>query len=290
MLTETNGDDLQDERVRFCLEHGPKAFPEDIIRLLVERLVRGPEGVFDARDGDARLVAALVEKADNEADAADLALLGATGSDAALKRLVGGVVDRASALAATGPRTVLHVALPAPLTGLSEVLETRGFEVSHRSYAMVRRGAARWPQRTPPGMSWRPVEADSIDATRAMIIDAFAGTRGTFISAPEDFRRHMLEVAPHIALLFEGDSLVGYVRVKPIAPDAGFVARVARAPRARGRGLGDVLLREGLRRLTDMGATTVKLDVVADNLSALGLYERHGFEVYAEEVTWERRC
>jgi len=278
----------RDERVHFCLQHAPRPYPEDILRLLLERLVRGPEGVFDLRNGNARLVAGLVEKADNAADAADLTLLGTMGPDEALKPLLAEAVDAAYALGRTGARSVLHVALPSPLAGLTEVLTERPFGVSHRAYEMATPDNTTWPVELPTGMSWRAVEPDIIDATRAMIVEAFEGSRGTFISEPEDFRRHMLEVAEHIALLFEEQTLMGYVRVRMIEPDTGFIALIARAPAARGRGLGDVLLREGLRRLADMGAKTFELDVVADNGSALGLYERHGFRTYAEEITWER--
>jgi N-acetylmuramic acid 6-phosphate etherase len=57
------------------------------------------------------------------------------------------------------------------------------------------------------------------------------------------------------------------------------VAFVAVADQARGRGVGDRLVSDTLRWATTHGLTRVELRVWPDNLAAIRLYERHGFEI-----------
>jgi ribosomal protein S18 acetylase RimI-like enzyme len=49
------------------------------------------------------------------------------------------------------------------------------------------------------------------------------------------------------------------------------------APFARGRGVGDALIREVVASAERHGATELELSVVVDNAPALALYRRHGF-------------
>ncbi|WHT21562.1 GNAT family N-acetyltransferase [Crossiella sp. CA-258035] len=49
------------------------------------------------------------------------------------------------------------------------------------------------------------------------------------------------------------------------------------APFARGRGVGDELIRVALHWAEQRGATRATLNVMADNTSAAALYRRHGF-------------
>ncbi len=49
-------------------------------------------------------------------------------------------------------------------------------------------------------------------------------------------------------------------------------------PGAQGRGIGGVLLGALVGRAAREGATSVLLEVRADNATAIALYERHGFE------------
>ena len=61
--------------------------------------------------------------------------------------------------------------------------------------------------------------------------------------------------------------------------DVADVMTVAVAPRARGRGLGGLLLAELERRAAARGAASVMLEVRADNAPARALYERAGYQV-----------
>lgn len=54
---------------------------------------------------------------------------------------------------------------------------------------------------------------------------------------------------------------------------------VAVAEHARGRGVGDRLVRDTLRWATAQGLTRVELRVWPDNVAAIRLYERYGFEI-----------
>lgn len=69
--------------------------------------------------------------------------------------------------------------------------------------------------------------------------------------------------------------------VSATAPDAGGTVELISmwvAPRARGRGLGDSLVRAVLRWARTQGAHRVLLCVMDANLHAKALYARHGFE------------
>jgi len=49
------------------------------------------------------------------------------------------------------------------------------------------------------------------------------------------------------------------------------------SPSARGRGVGDFLIREVARWASERGAKSMRLSVMPDNERAAALYERHGF-------------
>lgn len=49
------------------------------------------------------------------------------------------------------------------------------------------------------------------------------------------------------------------------------------SPAARGRGVGDFLIREVARWAAERGAKSLRLSVMPDNKRAAALYERHGF-------------
>ncbi len=61
------------------------------------------------------------------------------------------------------------------------------------------------------------------------------------------------------------------------AGSAGYVQRLAVAPEYQRRGLGQVLLTDGLRRLRSHGAKRVYVNTQEDNDRALALYLRAGF-------------
>lgn len=69
----------------------------------------------------------------------------------------------------------------------------------------------------------------------------------------------------------------GYALFRLQPPEAELL-RIAVRPAARRRGVADALLGRAIRRLRAAGAESLVLEVRSDNLAALGLYERWGFE------------
>lgn len=47
----------------------------------------------------------------------------------------------------------------------------------------------------------------------------------------------------------------------------------------RGKGIGGLMLGEVVQKAIDLGCLRLELEVFADNLSAISLYEKHGFEL-----------
>ncbi len=74
--------------------------------------------------------------------------------------------------------------------------------------------------------------------------------------------------------------VAGYVAVLPQVGWSAHVAslRVVVDPAARGQGVGRQLARAGLLTALDLGLTKVVVEVVADNVPAIGMFEAIGFE------------
>ena len=72
--------------------------------------------------------------------------------------------------------------------------------------------------------------------------------------------------------------IVGYAGLFLVVPEAD-VQTVAVAPDEQGRGTGRVLLAELVDRARRLGARVLRLEVRADNTSAMGLYAASGFTV-----------
>jgi ribosomal protein S18 acetylase RimI-like enzyme len=83
-------------------------------------------------------------------------------------------------------------------------------------------------------------------------------------------------------LAWRGDRLVGVAMGRMYSGDVGWIAQLAVARDAQGRGLGRALLLEALHRRADAGATALGLGVVADNRAALKLYLDVGLRVDRE--------
>ena len=93
----------------------------------------------------------------------------------------------------------------------------------------------------------------------------------------EDLFRAAMESPHTIVLLAEGEDggLLGYAVLSAVL-DEGNLDNIAVAPRWRRQGVADALL----SALTDIGRTSLSvlfLEVRASNLSAIALYEKHGF-------------
>lgn len=81
----------------------------------------------------------------------------------------------------------------------------------------------------------------------------------------------------YVAAVDEQGAILGYAGLD-LAGESADVMTIAVVPEARGRGLGDHLLTELVRRCELSGIRALLLEVRADNETALRLYERNGFE------------
>lgn len=121
--------------------------------------------------------------------------------------------------------------------------------------------------------AWRDVRLRALaDAPQA-----FGSTLEEWESAPEERWRARLELPG-------SHNLVAYVDGEPVGMATGVsfegtyeLISMWVAPEARGRGVGDALVEEILRRAYAQGASELRLDVKEHNLSAISLYLRHGF-------------
>jgi ribosomal protein S18 acetylase RimI-like enzyme len=272
-----------DALAAFCVAHGCP-FDAAMVRRLIVDLTSDPAGVFVLGDASGpAVVATVVDRAENEADAASVEILGVRVPVPAAE-LVRLLVEPAIAFARAGSRRALHFVLEAAhaprLDGAEDVLGAAGFTPAYDSFTM-RRGPdapALAPQPPlPAGWGWGALDDDNAEAVHGLLADAFRGIPGFSLSPLPVFKR-----APRgssiFRVLLDGARVAGIVNVAP-GGAAGALRTVARAPAYRARGLGPRLVAEGLRLLEAAGARTIALDVAARNERALSLYRRFGFEI-----------
>jgi ribosomal protein S18 acetylase RimI-like enzyme len=278
-----------DAVVAFCVAHGG-LYDAALTRLLVLELTSDPAGVIVIGDDDGpALVATVVDRARNGADAASLETLGVRAPIAAapFARLV---IEPAVAFARAGERRALHVALPPalmPATGAEQALRDVGFAHAYDTFAMRRAGSApapASPEPLPAGWSWAALDGSRVDEAHAALVEIFRDAPSTNLRPLEDFREAVVSGTSRWYVLLDGDRLAGLAQIALHGAGGairGEVRTIGRVPTYRGRGLGPHLVAEGLRLLRADGAGDVDLMVEADNERALDLYRRFAFELVA---------
>lgn len=109
-----------------------------------------------------------------------------------------------------------------------------------------------------------------------------------FTRAGERFSRRQLRgllnnprAAAFVAVEPGGDAVLGYavvlLRRSSNGTESARLYALAVDPAARGRGLGEALLRRAMDEAANRGAARVSLEVRADNAAAIALYRRLGF-------------
>jgi ribosomal protein S18 acetylase RimI-like enzyme len=275
--------------VAFCVAHGG-LYDAALTRFLLLELTSDPAGVIVIGDDDGpALVATVVDRARNGADAASLETLGVRAPIAAapFTRLV---IEPAVAFARAGERRALHVALPPallPADGAAQALREAGFAHAYDTFAMGRPASApapASPEPLPAGWSWAALDASRVEEAHAALLEIFRDAPSTNTPPLEEFREAVVSGAARWSVLLDGGRLAGLVRIVLHGAGAGIRGEIrvlGRAPLYRGRGLGPRLMAEGLRLLRGGGAGDVDLTVEAENERALDLYRRFGFEVVA---------
>jgi ribosomal-protein-alanine N-acetyltransferase len=74
-----------------------------------------------------------------------------------------------------------------------------------------------------------------------------------------------------------GGEVVAYAGLCAYPPYESYVQTIAVAPAHQGHGVGTMLLTRLIDESVRRGCTRLDLEVRADNLAAIALYERHGF-------------
>jgi ribosomal-protein-alanine N-acetyltransferase len=92
----------------------------------------------------------------------------------------------------------------------------------------------------------------------------------------EQFWQELAHATRVYVVAVDDQSLIGYAGAFVLAPESD-IQTVAVDPRHRGQGVGDLLMERLIGEARQAGATSMMLEVRADNPSALALYERHGF-------------
>lgn len=118
-----------------------------------------------------------------------------------------------------------------------------------------------------------------------------------FASHPEQGKMTLADLAARQAedwfnpedflLLFRGESLVGFCWLK-VAGEVGEFYAVGVDPGLQGAGIGVRLMIAGFARLRAQRVRIAELYVEADNLPAMTLYRKFGFEEYSRDVQYRR--
>jgi ribosomal protein S18 acetylase RimI-like enzyme len=269
--------------VAFCVAHGG---PRDavLVKTLLVELTSDAAGVIVVSDVEGTaIVASVVDRIHNGADAASLETLGVRVPvpDATFARLV---VEPAVAFARSGARRALHVALH-PERRLARdperVLRDAGFTPAFDGFEMRRPASAPLPPSDPPppGWTWAALDAARVDDAYAALAAMFRDAPATSLKPLENFRAAVTSGVARWRALLDGDRVAGLVRAIAHGGGQGEIRVLGRRPEYRGQGLGPRLLAEGLRVLAEAGARDIDLSVEAANERALDLYRRFGFKV-----------
>ena len=281
-----------DAVVDFCARHG-RIHDRALLRSLLLDLTSDPTGVILLEEGDGvALIASVVDRLRNGADAANLETLGIRVAPTA-EAFIRLVVEPAVTFARAGERRALQIPLPVALAraaGIDDALAA-GFAWAYDYFDMRRPETApppASPEALPTDWSWATVDHARVDGAHAALAEMFRDVPSTSAKPLADFRQAVVSGAAMWRALLDGDRIAGLVRVA-LHGAHGEIRVLGRVPAYRGRGLGPRLLGEGLRRLYAMGAGDVELTVEAANERALDLYRRFAFEVVERTPVFMRR-
>jgi ribosomal protein S18 acetylase RimI-like enzyme len=144
----------------------------------------------------------------------------------------------------------------------------------------------------PAEVALREFEPGDEPAVHRLIDDAFADIEGHTPATLEEWRAKGLAKAGHDPRLWlvaeDEQGLTGAALGERWENDTGYVAELAVAARARGRGLGRALLLGLFAAFRRAGLKHAELSVHGRNRGALGLYESVGMRSTWEAERWEK--
>ncbi len=127
----------------------------------------------------------------------------------------------------------------------------------------------------PAKITVRPLRWWDVQAVQALDAELFGPTSWTAATFWSE-----LAAGPtrwYVVAEDDAGALAGYAGLLVPGPEAD-VQTIAVAPAAQGRGVGTLLLRALMQRAARSGASSLLLEVRADNAPAIALYIREGFE------------
>lgn len=279
------------ELLAFCTQNAsPGGWSAAMVARLLGPLTSGPSCIVDLFGPQGRvLVAAIVDTLAQPADVVQCEILGeASGHDRAAA--TGLVLDAACSVARTAGRLRVQSEYHHPIDpAVAEVLHARGHRLVERTLLLER--AALEPfavPALPAGWAWADLDQAGVNAFCELTTRAFAEDGiPLLVPGADDWRRSLLATRPRPRLLYDGETLIGIVRVAHTSgEEVGEVGTIARHPGHRGRAVGPQLLAEAIRLLREAGAKTLRLGVDNANEHGLRLYRPFGFEVVLECGTY----
>ncbi|MCA9563404.1 MAG: GNAT family N-acetyltransferase [Myxococcales bacterium] len=291
LIKERDSETIQ-RLTEFSLRCRVGSFPRALIHKLLERISTSPMCTIELVDDDETVAVAVI--VDAISNASGLAILDIIAMDPAIQksealRLI--LSEAESSLRRIKTKPGLEAPIRQPLAECSDVLAQQGFSFAFSNYEMETTPHAPLPEVVPAprGFTWEVANEQHArsyyEAVSAAMLPVPGGTVGSF----EEIRGVLGTDSNRYVLMDQG-TVAGFLTLR-VEPERrfGYVQLLGRHPSYRGRGLGPVLLTEGMAKLRAQGADYFALDVTATNESALSLYKRFGFEVVAESPTYAKR-
>jgi len=219
--------------------------------------------------------------------------------DRRTRRAARSLVDAALRIARGAGAERLRLVVPRVADWAAEAARRAGFEPVRETYVMLRPMSA-GPLTSPaePAVRVRPLRAGEEPALLDALNRARTGTWGFGPIPPAALAGDLLDQRDGmlVAADAEDDARIVATVHAIFDPDArnldggayAWISNLTTDSDWRGRGLGRLMLGQGIRSLQERGAESAMLGVDAGNTAAVGLYRSAGFGVVGMTDIWER--
>jgi ribosomal protein S18 acetylase RimI-like enzyme len=195
----------------------------------------------------------------------------------------------------------LVVPVPTTMPSLERLVRRAGLAAERRYLTMERELADLPAAPAAEGLDLVPFTWDRDDEVRRAHNVAFAAHHGSSERDPATWQIRFTGrpgFRPELSTLAVADgAVVAYTLVYVFESDtratgrrSAYLGQIGALPQVRGRGLATAAIATSLRAAARHGCDLAALDVDSENgTGAVGLYERLGFRVARERVSWSRR-
>ena len=104
----------------------------------------------------------------------------------------------------------------------------------------------------------------------------------------QDFETHLAMPSDDVIGIEKQGKLLGFIIIRTVEDQAEILTIVVTAD-SKKKGLGAQLLQNAEERLLKRGVEIVFLEVAVDNIAALGLYKKHGYQQCGKRPGYYRR-